>query len=259
MKPIRLIYLITTLNQGGTERNLIQYCQALDKSKYDLSVWYLCETENSLRPQLEQAGINLRCLGASGGVNFSDLYSIGKTLAKSKADLIHVFLPTVGYYGVASKLMFRSKIPMVFSSGGVQLVLPFQAQMMKYGVGRYCNPVICNSNFVKQFWVDKGLDPERLRVISNGHEIGKYDLSETREELRNRFSIDNDEFAILCVGRLIASKRIPDLLRAYSVLKDKVDRKLTLRIAGDGVEMKGLCTLAAELGLNADSIFLGQR
>ena len=257
--PIKLIYLITTLTHGGTERNLVQYCQALDKSKYDLEVWYLYDVENSQRGKIESSGVRLRCLGASGGFKLRFLISAARELARSGADIIHIFLPTVAYYGVASKLLFRSRIPMLFSSGGVQLVLPFQLQMMKFGVGRYCHPIICNSNFVRNFWIEKGVDESRMRVICNGHDLQKYEISETRDELRTAYGIGPDDFFILSVGRLIASKRIPDLLKACSCLKESEDANIVLRIAGDGPEMDSLRREAVEFNLNPDQVLLGNR
>ena len=62
--PKKIICFVTTLSQGGTERNLVQYCKAMNRSRFTPEVWYLHETESPLKTVLQEAGVPTRCLNA---------------------------------------------------------------------------------------------------------------------------------------------------------------------------------------------------
>ena len=257
-KPPRIICLVTTLGHGGTERNLVQYCKSIDKTKFSLEVWYLHETEDSLKAVLTDAGIRSVCLQAPGSFNPLYLLKIARKLKHSGADLIHVFLPTVGYYAVASRILFRSKIPMLYSSGGVQLLLPLQGAMMRYGLGRCCYPIVCNSTGVMDFWRSMNVDQRRLRVIHNGHDLKQIDAAGNRDEQRQQLGLAEDEPVIMTVGRLIESKRHTDLLQACASLRRK-GKRFQLWIVGDGPCREALVEQTGKLDLNDQTKFLGTR
>lgn len=256
--PKKVIFLVTTLGLGGTERNLVQYCETLDRTKWNIEVWYLYDTPESLRGRLEKQGIAIKCLNAPKGFRIRFLLSLGRKLAKAKVDLIHVFLPTVGYYAVVSKLLFRSKTPMMYSCGGVQFLLPLQRQMMQYGIGRYCYPIAGNSNAVAGFLTDIGIDKRRVRVIHNGHDLSKLETPLDREAYRQKLAIARDDFLITTVGRLIDTKRHTDLLQALAKLDlDKVPFQLL--VIGDGPLQDRLVNEARELKIGDRVKMLGRR
>ena len=257
-EPIKIIFLVTTLGWGGTERNLVQYCETLDANKWSIEVWYLHESEESLRGRLENSGIVTKCLNAPKKFRLWFLIALGRKLAKAKVDLIHVFLPTVGYYAVVSKFLFRSRTPMMYSSGGVQFLLPLQRPMMQYGLGRYCYPIAGNSNAVAGFLEDMGIDRRRIRVIRNGHDLSKLETPLDRFTYREKLGAVEDDFLITTVGRLIDTKRHTDLLRALAKI-DPQEVPFKLLVVGDGPLMEQIATEAEELGIGARIKMLGQR
>ncbi|MCH2181526.1 MAG: glycosyltransferase [Mariniblastus sp.] len=257
-EPIRIICFVTTLDQGGTERNLVQYCRSIDRSRFLPEVWYLHETETTLRPLLEEVGIRTVCLGAPKSFSPLFLLKTARRLKHSGADLIHLFLPTVGYYAVASRFLYRSKIPMLYSCGGVQLLLPLQGAMMKYGLGRYCFPVVGNSEVVLDFWRDMNVDEQHLRLIYNGHDLARFSVQVDRQGQRKQLGLDPEVPVIITVGRLVESKRHVDLLDACAEL-DRSGFPCQLLIVGDGPCRDALEQKTEQLGLQPYVQFLGTR
>ena len=249
---------ITSLGYGGTERNLVQYCKALDRSRFDVTVWYLHESEESMKAELESRGVEVVCLNAPKGFKIGFLLKIARKLKRAVADLIHIFLPTVGYYAIVSKFLFCCKTPMMYSSGGVQFLLPLQKPMMQLGLGRYCYPIVCNSEAVAAFWGDMKVDQRKIRVIYNGHDLDKFEAPLDREAIRKELGVGDADFVIVTVGRLVESKRHTDLLRALS----KIDAKkvpFKLLVVGDGPLCDQLASEASELELADRVQLLGRR
>lgn len=258
-KPIRVIYLVTTLSRGGGERNLVQYCLNMDRSKFQIEVWCLYKIESEFSDRLTASGFKIRYLANPGERRTRLIWSVGKALAKADADLIHVFLPTVAYYAVFAKAVCRMKTPILFSSGGVAMTLIGQKAMCRYGVGRYAYPIICNSETVKNWWTEAGVDPDLLRVIQNGHDLAIYQQPVDTQQVRQQLGVNDNEVLILTVGRLIATKRICDLLQAFVQLNQRFPNRVRLAMAGDGPEQDSLIELSESLGISDRVSFLGTR
>ncbi|MGB8329620.1 MAG: glycosyltransferase [Polyangiales bacterium] len=64
--------------------------------------------------------------------------------------------------------------------------------------------------------------------------------------------------AILAIGRIVAKKGFPHLVRAAGLLKER-GRRFELRFLGDGPDRPVLEALARQLGLHAEIVFLGAR
>lgn len=258
-KPIRVIYFVTTLVRGGGERNLVQYCLNMDPSKFQIEVWCLYKVESAFADRLVANGINIRYLANRNERRSKLIWTVGKALAKSNAELIHVFLPTVAYYAVFAKAVYRMKTPILFSSGGVTMTLLGQKAMFRYGLSRYAYPIICNSQTVKNWWTGIGVDPKLLRVIQNGHDLALYQQPVDTLSIRDQLGVKEDEFLILTVGRLIATKRVCDLIQAMAILKEQFPNRLRLVIAGDGPVRESLSELCESLGVTDRVNFLGVR
>ena len=230
----------------------------MDRSRFIAEVWYLHETDSPLKKVLQESGVSVRCLAAPKKFKLLYLLKIARELKHSEADLLHIFLPTAGYYAVASRFLLRSKIPAVYSCGGVQLLLPLQGPMMKYGLGRYCYPIVCNSRRVMDFWRAMKIDDSRLKLIHNGHDLEQFNAPFDRDAYRQKLGLEDTAFVITTVGRLIETKRHTDLLEACAkVNSDRLN--IQILIVGDGPDQESLRQQAAKLELTSRIQFLGTR
>jgi glycosyltransferase involved in cell wall biosynthesis len=99
--------------------------------------------------------------------------------------------------------------------------------------------MICVSDFVRTDLVARGFDPDRLEVVSSCIEMPPQRVTE-------------EEDYILFVGRLVATKGIPYILKAMK----NVDSRLV--ICGDGPSRPGLERMTAKLGIDNRVRFEGR-
>jgi len=76
-------------------------------------------------------------------------------------------------------------------------------------------------------------------------------------ELRNELGILPDEKVIIHVSNFRPVKRVPDVVKAFAGILEKMPAKLLL--VGDGPEMKAVCTLAEEFGIRDKILMLGKQ
>lgn len=101
--------------------------------------------------------------------------------------------------------------------------------------------------------------PDVTHVIDHGNEMlfaREHGGETARLALRRRYQLTDDAPIILFFGNLTASKGLPDLLRAFALVRRQVRARLI--IAGyptKYIDLPALHALAAELGATADVIF----
>lgn len=91
------------------------------------------------------------------------------------------------------------------------------------------------------------------RVVESVNSIDLTQFDRRVRELRDGASAADPEHRFLYVGQLIERKNVAALVRAFAT----VGAKATLDIAGDGVEMDGLRSLAREVGVESRVRFHG--
>lgn len=75
--------------------------------------------------------------------------------------------------------------------------------------------------------------------------------------LKKEYGIGENEKVIIHVSNFRKVKRVPDVVRAFSLIRKQLPAKLLL--VGDGPEMPVVCRLVRELGLQEDVHFLGKQ
>ncbi|NJM07637.1 glycosyltransferase family 4 protein [Candidatus Gracilibacteria bacterium] len=93
------------------------------------------------------------------------------------------------------------------------------------------------------------VDAAKIRIVPEGIDLRRWLAFDARFARR-------DEAAILCVARQYPRKHIADLLHAFAILRTPVPQA-SLVIIGDGPEHQNLRQLAQDLGIAAQTRFLG--
>jgi len=109
--------------------------------------------------------------------------------------------------------------------------------------------VVCVSSDAASVVVDiEGVPPEKVGVIANGIDIGRFEVFSRGKEAEGN---------IVCVARLSPEKNHACLLRAFAlVLREHAAR---LILAGSGPLQEDLKSMAHELGIDQKVEFLGDR
>jgi glycosyltransferase involved in cell wall biosynthesis len=102
---------------------------------------------------------------------------------------------------------------------------------------------------------------ERTHVISFGNEgffLSAAAKLATGLDLRQRYGLAEDEPVVLFFGTLTPSKGLPELMRAFSIIREGNHRRVRLIVAGfptKHINMQELQRLAADLGIIDQVIF----
>ncbi|WP_326533330.1 glycosyltransferase family 4 protein [Pseudorhodoferax sp.] len=106
-------------------------------------------------------------------------------------------------------------------------------------VYRWClrrvDRVIAISPILRDLSIKGGIDPERIVLVANGVNVGRFYFPETeqRNRLRERFGIERGAKVILSIGAVEERKGYLHLLRSFSLIK-KQDERVFLYIVGPG-------------------------
>jgi phosphatidylinositol alpha-1,6-mannosyltransferase len=116
--------------------------------------------------------------------------------------------------------------------------------------------LLTNSGFTRRLLIDRGVDPEKVRVVHLGVELPA-GVEETRAGAPGRHPEWQGRPLLLTVGRLVKQKGHRLLIRAMRQVADQVPGVLHL-IAGDGPERPALARQIGELGLEDNVLLLGR-
>jgi glycosyltransferase involved in cell wall biosynthesis len=92
-------------------------------------------------------------------------------------------------------------------------------RQLSHGVAHF----IAVSDFVRDAYVDGGVDPAKITTVHNAIPLTSYPFGGPDERTRARVQLNlpPDEPIVLCYGRMTAEKGVADLLTAWSILKKR--------------------------------------
>ncbi len=111
---------------------------------------------------------------------------------------------------------------------------------------------VANSAVTRDYWVGRGLDPDKCLVVHNGVPGDPVEPLDLRQE----YGVPEGHQVIGCVARLVPVKNHETLIRAFALLQKKLP-ETTLILAGDGPLEQRLRTLARESGVVDKVLFPG--
>jgi len=115
--------------------------------------------------------------------------------------------------------------------------------------------IIANSNFTKNEYIEFGINPEKIKIITPGVDIGRFYPQKKDEHLLEKFNL-RDKKILLTVGRLDERKGHDKVIEALSKLKSKYP-DLTYLIVGSGREEKRLQNIVKNYALEDYVVFVG--
>jgi len=257
MSRRRVAFFINTLIRGGTERNVTALCTAMDKSRYEPVVWTLRpggENEQIVRA----AGVEIHCLNRKRSYSPAFALRAAREIARSDADVFHVFLQASMFYVTLSRILCRARQPVVYSEATSTILNPRQQRLREWMVRTQCAGYAANSAASRAFLATHGIPLERIQLIPNGHDIRPFQRPLDRDAVRAGIGISPTECLAIFVGRLVDTKRVCDLLEAAARLKATHGR-LRVVLVGDGPERAELEAQTLRSNLTDVVQFLGMR
>lgn len=256
MPPKKVLFLINSLGTGGTERNVAMFCRHIDRTRYVPEVWILNDS-GTAEQAVRESGIVVRNLHRRWARSPAFAIRTAWQIAHAKFDLIHAFLPTIASYAVLGRYLFGFKSPFFLSIPTTKFPSPVVETLISRYFTGCVDRVLVNSPSVGKYAAELGFDPQRMYLVPNGHYIEPYQQPVDREAIRSELRIGSRDKFLVCVGRIIPTKRMTDLVAALAIVRQR-HTQWRLVIIGDGPLLEQLQTQIAAAGLS-DEIFLAGR
>lgn len=270
MRRLKILYVIGTLDVGGTERQLVDLVTRLDRRRFDPVV--VCLTSgDELVGRLRHAGIRIEIIGLRKpgkrtGPLVAHLIGIPKRLARffgtvraERPDIVHGML--FWAYTFAAFAAWLARVPVVVASrrslSNFKKGKPHYAWLER-AANRRTDVFVANSAAVRRDVLgEERVPPERVRVIYNGIDPALY-ASSPDAELRRALIPDHGERVAIVVANFISYKGHRVFLDAWRRVLDVWPDAVAL-LVGDGPTRLECQQLAASLGLGESVRFLGTR
>lgn len=263
MKPA-VLQLIDSFHQGGSERQALQLTRLLAESgKFRVHLACL-SPEGSLRATIEDLG-----LGEIPSFPLNSFYDANAVrqlrrfvqwLKSSDIDIIHTHDFYTNVFGMAGGALARLpvRVASMRETAGMRTSTQKKVQQVAYSLAHH---VVANSNAVKQTVIAAGTPAEKITVVYNGLDSARLIPRVTsRGEILSLLGLRLDEnrrFVSIVANMRHEVKDYPMLLRAARRVVD-AEPEAAFLLAGEGELTDSLRALAAELGVEQSTYFLGR-
>ena len=262
-KPFSVAFFLPSLEPGGTERNVVNLINNIDRKKHVLSL-VLGKVEGDFIKKINK-DIPIINLGASGSIEL--FFKLIKYFREEKPDIFIPAFSRINIICISAKIFSKADTKIIATEHAIFSFLPiiaktagrrFFARFFLPSIGKLIYPqadaIVCVSKGIADDFLKIIHCPEIIRVIYNPVINDKiYELA--KEPLSHLWFSNLEIPVIVAVGRLVKCKDYPTLFRALSLILQK--QHVRLVILGKGPEEYRLKQLANELNLSENIAFLG--
>ncbi|MFB6980007.1 glycosyltransferase [Streptomyces scopuliridis] len=249
---MKVLHIITGLGIGGAEQQLRLLLRQLPTDSAVITL----TNPGAVAEGIVADGVPVTDLDMAGNRDLGALPRLARLIKRGRYDLVHTHLYRACLYGrFAARLAgVRSIVATEHSLGAVQIEgrpLSTGARALYLAGERLGTATVAVSATVARRLERWGVPPERIHVVPNGIEVGRFAYDATaRGAARTRLGVPQEAFVVGGVGRLSGGKRFDRLVRAVAELPDA-----RLLLIGEGPERDRLLRLARERGA-ADRVLL---
>lgn len=245
MAKKRLTIMINGFGCGGAQQVVYEQLKNVDKSRFEVSVISnIPKTRNALEDKVAELFPVTHLHRGSGSVSVKSVFRVVREIQKTKPDIVHAHLGSVGFAAIWS-MVFRkplvitvhSKPEIAFNVKSEKMVrLALKTGKTKLVAVSEENQMLSSSCF--------GIGEDKLTCVNNGIDLDRF----VRKP--------HDGFTVINVARQDENKNQAALIRCFARLHEK-DPNTKLLLLGDGDQHKALKSLAQELGLTDAVTFTG--
>jgi len=259
MPKSKIVFVIASLVEGGSERVVTDITRHLDIEKYEAHL-VLFEKKG---PYLGNVGENVIVHDLAKKSRYSYfmlVFRLSRLLRKIKPKTSISFEVYASSVVWLAKFLARSRFKFIMTVrenlSSAPAVTQFQHafRFLAKNTFQRADIVLVPSEGVGQDLLVRGDVTEgKIRKIFNPIDMVK--ISQLKEEHPDFPALAGEAPFILAVGRLHPQKGYPYLLKAFALIKKDIDEKLL--ILGTGEEESQMRQLAVNLGIQRDVIFGG--
>ncbi|MBK9711901.1 MAG: glycosyltransferase [Kouleothrix sp.] len=252
----RITFLITDLNYGGAEVQVVELASRLSARGWQASVVSMLQPR-AFVADLSAAGVPVRSLNMRRGMpSPRAVFDLAAILREDRPHILHSHMVHANLLARVSRLV-RWTPALISTAHNID-----EGSRWREIAYRLTDPICDLTTNVSQAAVERyvqvGAAPARkIRFVPNGVNVDRFRSdAEARDRLRRELGLGG-RFAWLAVGRFEAAKDHLTLVRAFGRLGEQDDAALLL--AGQGGMEDQIRAEVAALGLSDRVRFLGVR
>ena len=257
---MRVIQVISNLNVGGTETQLVSLAEHIDRQRYEMLV--CCIGSGVLVANLKRIGVEVFVLNKKPGeLGILPSYRMYKLFQKYRPQIVHCQGFAAGRRGhMLAKL---AGVPVVIKSyHGLNLWKKGTLLWMDRLLSRSTDKYVVVSNARRVLLTERERIPDhKTMVIHNGIDYERFDLNlshSDRQKKRAKMGLNPSKFCVGTVGSLTEVKNQKLFLETAKLVRVRY-ANVQFVIVGDGPQKGYLETYCKELGIGNDVHFLGLR
>jgi glycosyltransferase involved in cell wall biosynthesis len=267
-----ILYIIGSLDVGGTENQLLRLLPYVVERGFDASVFCVARRgaqasllesqgirviESPLHPRSERPRLFIRLVRLMVVAPYL-LYF----LLRNRPRIVHMFLPAS--YLIGAPLTLLARIPIVVMSrrslNYYQRARPLVRRLESFWHKRMTAVIGNSQRVVAQLIDDEAAPRERTVCIHNGVDVRAFERTRSKNEVRQELGIEQGALVLISLANLIPYKGHADLLRGLSRVSDELPSKWILLCVGrdDGIG-ESLRELAGTLRMDSHVRWMGSR
>jgi glycosyltransferase involved in cell wall biosynthesis len=244
--PLRVLYVLTTLDVGGAERSLLEVLRRIDRDRIDPMVCSLI-SGGGLRRSYAELGIAVVELGVRPGLAEAQGIRLLGVLLQCRPTIIHSRLILSNLWARMGSV-FGAKV--ICEERGLADARPPLMNWLNRTSQRLCSMNVANSRAVAARMQSRDrIGDGRLRVIYGGVDCSRFTPADGRAQRI---------FDVVTITRLEEYKGVFDLIDAMQLVQQR--RPGTrLSIVGDGTQRVPLEERTRQFGLTETVKFWGEQ
>jgi len=262
---MKILYVITSLNNGGAEGVLYRLCKHEDRHQH---VIISMMGEGKYGPLLKDIGIEVHCLNMpQGRLSISGLWRLFKLISNNKPDVVQTWMYHADLIG--GLIARLAGVKHVFWNVRHTILEPSKSKRSTIWVAKVCavisawvpKKIVYCAHKAKVVHEAMGYKKVKAEIISNGFDFTQLSIdSSSKAAFRSELGLNNDVDLIGMVGRYHPQKDHANLIKAlYLVKKENYNFKLVLIGQDLNATNQTLLNLIRDNRLTENVILLGQR
>jgi glycosyltransferase involved in cell wall biosynthesis len=260
-EKIHVVHITQSLEIGGLESFIVEFCRKLDKDAFTATVLCLNSYDEIYSKSLAECGVAVHLIRKNSRYDFLFLWRAAAFLKSIKADIVHSHGGCFLYSSLIGKLAGVKAL--VHTAHGMPVVSGLQARLEEVLSCSMTDRIVSVSDEVAEDLKSrqKGAS-HKIHVIINGIDSDRYRPIYDNKEIADRkadYGLPTGKKIIGTVGRLETVKNYPLLLNAFANLIRTGRNDFHLVLVGSGSEDKTLKLLAHNLRIAERVSFLGMQ
>jgi glycosyltransferase involved in cell wall biosynthesis len=266
LSPLKIVFLVRSLDFGGAERQLIVLARGLQQVGHRVVVGSFY-SNGRFQGDLEREGVSVVPLGKGSRWDVARfLLRLVRLVRTEKPTVLHTYLTVPNILAAGLKVIFpRLKTVWGIRASNMDLTMYDWLARLTDRLERRLAPVadliIVNSESGRQYHLARGYPARKLLTVPNGIDTEEFrpDSSE-RDRVRGEWRLGSAERLIGIVGRFDPMKDHETFFRAAARLSKDIDN-VRFAVVGDGKSeyREELNRLAEVLGIKSSVLWVSSR